>query len=423
MRKIIATTVLGNVVEYYDFGIYAVFAPIMGEAFFPSSSKFTETLLVFTIFAIGFLMRPVGGLIFGYIGDIFGRKIALKISIIGMAISTLVVGILPTYDSIGMFAPIILTLARLFQGLCIGGEGTGSAIFILEHTYNKNIGITGSMVMAANVFGTFLANIVGVVISNTIGLNSFTWRYGFILGAILGIIGAYFRNISSESPVFSDMQQNNKNKLPLVDIVKHKKYAVILVVAVAAVATSLSYLIRGYINTFFSTILSYSYNASICFTLLSLGLVIIFMPIFGYIAHKVGQSRFLIITSLIIIFSIIPVFSFIVSKNLLMVYIGLFGMSILCAAISAPAYPYALRSFPPLLRYSGVALGWNIGNAIFGGTTPFIATILVHNYGYYGPSYYIISTALLFVLVNFILALIIRNVKQKNKLRMKLDVI
>ena len=132
-RKIISSAIVGNIVEYYDFGIYAVYASTIGKLFFPSSSHFIEALAALSVFAIGFLMRPIGGMVFGHIGDIIGRKTALTISILGMAISSIMIGILPDYNTIGIIAPILLVLIRLFQGLCIGGEGAGSAIFIMEH--------------------------------------------------------------------------------------------------------------------------------------------------------------------------------------------------------------------------------------------------------------------------------------------------
>ncbi len=402
-KKIIISAILGNVVEYYDFGVYAVFASTIGALFFPSASEFVQLALAFSVFAFGFLMRPLGGIIFGHIGDKFGRKVALNLSILGMAISTLSIGILPGYEKIGILAPIILVIIRMFQGVCIGGEGTGSAIFILEHLSKKRLSLIGSVVMASNILGTLLATLVGICITEFIGVDDFSWRYGFILGAIMGIVGVYLRHQNAETPVFDEMRSKNKLiKTPLLKVIKEKQASLLLIIALSGAATSLAYMIRGYFSTFFLEIMGYPHNQSLYFTSFCLLNLIILLPIFGMIADHFGQSRFLRFTAFVIIISIIPIFLLLAnnSKNEFLVYSALVLISILAAAISAPAYPYAISAFPPELRYSGVAFGWNIGNAIFGGTTPFISTILVEKVSNIAPAYYIICTSLFFLIIS-----------------------
>ncbi|CAL7962478.1 MFS transporter [Alphaproteobacteria bacterium] len=416
-KRVIGTTILGNIVEYYDFGIYAVFAPMIGNVFFPLFGQALEILLSFSVFAIGFLMRPFGGVIFGHIGDKFGRKVALSMSIVGMAIATLTIGLLPSYKSIGIAAPIVLIVVRLFQGLCIGGEGTGSAIFILEHLSKGGVSIAGSIVMASNVVGTLLANIVGLIIVELIGLDEITWRYGFLAGAAIGVIGAYFRSKNSETPVFNEMQNDKRpKKMPIVRVIERKKYAVTLVISIAAAATSISYLIRGFLSTFFSEIMHYPHDQSLYFTFFALILVVVLLPIFGIFSEKIGYVKILLISAISIIVCIYPLFKLIsnIEHNIWYVFIGLAGISTLCAAIGAPAYPYAIKSFPPELRYSGVALGWNLGNAIFGGTTPLICTLLTTRISADAPSYYLIFTSSLFIMLNLLLMLMVYQLKNKS---------
>ncbi len=415
-KRTIGSTILGNIVEYYDFGIYAVFAGTIGRIFFPSHDNFIQLMLAFSVFAFGFLMRPLGGIIFGYIGDKWGRRISLHLSIIGMAGSTLVIGILPSYNSIGIAAPIILILVRLIQGLCVGGEGAGSAIFILEHMANKRMNLAGSIVMASNIMGTLLANAVGICLNKMIGLDDFTWRFGFILGAIMGVVGIYFRSSVEETPAFKEIKQSNLiSSNPFSQIMSSKKYAVASVVMVAAAATSIAYLIRGYFGSFFTYSLGYSNEVSLYYTSFTLIIFVLFLPIFGIIADKIGYNNFLFLVSSLIIISAIPIFYAIsYGTNDITIYLSIALLGLLAAAMGAPAYPYAMRSFPPELRYSGVALGWNIGNALFGGTTPFICTLLVDKFGNIAPAYYIMATSFLFVGFHLFLSLKIALMRKKN---------
>jgi len=402
-RRVIVPAILGNVVEYYDFGMYAIFAPIIGSTFFPGNTESDRILLAFLVFAIGFFMRPLGGLIFGHIGDRFGRKISLNISIVGMALSTFTIGVLPGYSQFGITATIILIIVRMVQGICIGGEGSGSAIFIIEHFSKKSLGIIGSVVMASNVFGNLLSVIVAIFITKTWGVDEFTWRYGFILGAIMGIYGSYARSKSAETPIFHEIKQKKKLlRTPIRDVIGNKRKALGLIVALAAAATSASYIIRAYMNTFFLKIMGYPADQSLYFCCFCLTGLILFLPLFGFLAEKVGQRTFLKFAAVGIMLVAIPVFKMISNPAMdaRLVYCGLFIMSITTAAILAPAYPCAIKMFPPELRFSGVALGWNTGNAIFGGTTPFIATLLAERFSVIGPAYYLIFTSAIFIVVN-----------------------
>jgi MHS family proline/betaine transporter-like MFS transporter len=200
-RKIVGPAIVGNIVEYYDFGLFAVYAHTIGALFFPASDPFMQTLLAFGTFAVGFFMRPLGGVVFGYIGDKLGRKVSLTISILGMALCTFLIGILPTYHHIGIAAPFLLLIIRLFQGLCVGGEGAGVAIFVLEHTEGYRPGFMGSIVMASNMVGTLLAVFVGIFINHFCHVGD-CWRYAFILGGLTGLIGLYLRYQLNETPGF-----------------------------------------------------------------------------------------------------------------------------------------------------------------------------------------------------------------------------
>ena len=413
-HKVIAAAITGNIVEYYDFGIYAVFATIIGELFFPSFDPAMEIVLVFAVFSIGFMMRPLGGVLFGYIGDKFGRRKALIISILGMSFSTLSIGLLPGYAEIGILAPLMLVLIRMIQGLCIGGESTGSAIFIIEHMPKSRISLMGSIVMMTNIIGTLLANVVAISLNFWVGINNYTWRYCFFLGTALGIIGLYFRVKNTETPVFKLMQQHaHKNtKSPLLNIIQNKKYAVLSILAIAASATSVTYLVRGYLNVFLEDCLGLSKQSALEYTIFTLSSMVLLLPLFGLLTDKFGTNAILNCGILFIFFGILPAWYILINTNYQ--WIGLFMIAIMGAAMGAPAYPHAINSFPPEIRYSGIALGWNLGNAIFGGTTPIICTILFEFYGLMGPAFYLIFTAAIFIILRTFAKIYIKNLRIKS---------
>lgn len=399
-RKVVSSAVVGNIVEYYDFGIYAVFASIIGRTFFPMSHLFLQTMLTFGVFALGFMMRPIGGIIFGYIGDKLGRKVALTTSIIGMAVATFCIGILPSFHQIGMIAPILLILVRLFQGVCIGGEGAGSAIFILEHLDGYKPGLIGSLVMASNMIGTLFATFVGIVINHFFGDDEFSWRYAFFLGGLMGAAGLYLRYGLSETPVFEKMKKKKKIiKSPILGVIFIKWRRLLVIACLAGVATASAYMIRAYLNFFFAYFMGYEENEALYFTALSLFIFIITLPFFGLLADKIGYHTFLKFSCYAIIILALPAFHFLSNPDHdpATVLYGLLLLSMLAAAISAPAYPYAIQAFSPILRYSGVAFSWNIGNALFGGTTPAISTFLTEKFGFTAPAYYLAALAVLFL--------------------------
>jgi MHS family proline/betaine transporter-like MFS transporter len=400
-HKIIAAALTGNLVEYYDFGIYAVFAGIIGSLFFPPVNEALELILAFAVFSLGFMMRPLGALFFGYVGDRFGRKKALVISMLGMSISTLCLGLLPGYQEIGLLAPLALLIIRMVQGFCIGGEGTGSAIFILEHLEKGRLGLLASLVMTSNLIGTLVANLVALALDKQIGIDNYTWRYCFFLGAFLGFIGLYFRLKNKETPAFERMKAERKERKqhPVAELLQKKKYAMISIIAIAASATSLMYLVRGYLGVFLSDILNFSQEEALIRTIFALSALSIFMPFCGYLVDKIGTKKLLNYGLFATLVFIIPAWHLVISERGILQYCGLTMIAMMGAMMGAPAYPKAINLFPPAMRYSGMSLAWNIGNAIFGGTTPLIASLLYEKIGPMGPALYLVFTASIFIIL------------------------
>jgi len=405
-KKIIGSAVVGNIVEYYDFGIYAVFAESIGRLYLPNPNEYIQLMLSFAVFAIGFLMRPLGGVLLGHIGDVFGRKVALSISIIGMGLSTVLIGLLPTYSQIGVWSSIFLILIRIFQGLCIGGESAGAAIFILEHFHKTKVGLIGSIIMASNITGTLLALLTGILIKKLFGIDDFTWRYGFFLGGITGVIGYYMRRSAEETPVFEKIRRERKTSdiLPIMVVLRKKWRSVLLIAALASVATSNTYMLRGFFSVYFTEIIGVDKEQSLYLVSFSLISVILFLPFFGLVSDHIGYKKYIYSVVFSSSLLIIPLFRSIIisANNLNSLYYCMFLSGALVASIVAPYYPFSIKFFSPELRYSGIALSWNIGNALFGGTTPMVSTFLVMTLGKTAPAYYLVAVSCLFMFISLL---------------------
>lgn len=402
-RKIVGPAIVGNIVEYYDYGLFAVYTHTLGSLFFPSTDPFLQTLLAFATFAIGFFMRPLGGIVFGYIGDKFGRKASLTISILGMAACTFAIGILPSYGEIGILAPIILLIIRLCQGLCVGGEGAGVAIFILEHTEGYRPGFMGSIVMASNMVGTLLAVFIGIILNHFCPSGE-CWRYAFILGGFTGLIGLYLRYQLTETPEFINRKKNKKIlKNPIVQAVKKQFKSMLMVMLLGGITSAVAYTIRGYLNIFFFEVMKYTASEALYFTSFALFIMIVLLPLFGLLSDKIGNRRSLHLVCYLTILTVIPLYIMLanVDKNILLVFMGLGGFGALAAGICAPAYSYAIKAFEVELRFTGVAFSWNVGLALMGGTTPMISRYLSERYSTIAPAYYIVVIAILFLIVSF----------------------
>lgn len=388
--KIISAAIIGHILEFYDFTIYAVFAVKIGSLFFPNSSEFAQILSSLAVFAVGFFMRPVGGLVFGHIGDRYGRRKALTISVLGMACVTFAMGFMPDYAAIGIAAPILLVACRLLQGLCVGGEGAGASIFVLEHLHGIRPGLVGGIVNAALTAGILLAIFTGMFLNNYLGVDSNAWRFAFVLGGFLGIAGLYLRLTVAETPVFEKMQNEERIlEAPIREVFRKNFKNAILTVAVGGLTGASGYLIMTYLNVFFKSIMAYDANTALYYAALGNFLLIIFLPIGGILADRIGYSRTILIGSLLIFFVSIPIFSMLASNNPFEIHLGIIGLAAIVGTIYAPLYPFMLAMFTPEQRYSGIACCLNIGIALMGGTCSMICLWLIEKTGQlYATAYY-----------------------------------
>lgn len=419
-RSIFLSAISGNVLEYYDFTVYAVFSLAIGQAFFPSGSQVIQTLSSLSVFAVGFIMRPIGGIIFGYIADKYGRRVSLIISMLGMTMTTFTIGLIPGYSDIGYGAPILLVMMRLIQGLCISGEGAGAAIFILEHYQNLRPGFTAGIVHASNIAGTLLASFVGIILEQLFPELEFAWRFAFILGGIMGIIGFYFRLRVSETPIFEMLAEKKRTlKMPFMHVIRSSWPAMLITCCLGGSASSLVYIIKTYINIFYYEVLGFDKTIALIYLSYSSVIMMLTMPLSGYISDHIGRFKMIIIASITIVIAATPAFMLLASLEIWKQIVALTTIAMLGGFIAGTAYIFIISLFSAEERFTGVAFSYNLGVALFGGTSAVISRWLVEvTHLYHAPAFYVMITSLLFLAMAYsmkktIIRLIDTNLKPK----------
>lgn len=400
-KSVFFSAISGNILEYYDFTVYTVFAPIIGQTFFSSYSAYTQIILTLSVFATGFITRPVGGIFFGYIADRYGRRLSLIISMLGMTIPTFTIGLIPTYSDIGVLAPIILTIMRLIQGLCISGEGAGTAIFILEHHRNLRPGFTAGLVHGSNIAGTLTASFIGIVIEKYFGNVGFAWRFAFLLGGVMGLFGLYLRLKVSETPIFQMLAEKKRVlKAPFSHVIQTAWRAMFITFCAGAVASSVLYLVKSYVSVFYNDIMHFDNITALSYFAYTLFISMIFMPLSGGLADLIGKFRMIIIASTGVLILALPTFILLQSLEVWQQILALTILGVLGGAISGAAYIFVISLFTPEQKFSGVAFSYNLGITVCGGTSPIISRWLVEETGlFYAPAFYIMTTSGLFLMV------------------------
>lgn len=369
--KTVLTATIGNAVVYYDMTLYGFFTAFLSPLFFPAENLLTSQLASLGVFAAGFVARPFGGLIFGHIGDRFGRKKALVIAILLVTIPTIIIGLLPTYASIGILAPIILVVCKLMQGICTGGEYSGAAIFLSEHHRGLNEGLAGSILPASSIIGAILGTSLGGLCLLP-GMPEWAWRIPFLLGGLFGIIGYVLRNALMESPEFVVTQkENHLVRMPILEVIKRDKRAFFCAFGISTYNIVLFYIPVVYVAQFMLPKETLASSGMFLNTGLMI-LLIVLLPLMGFAADRFGKERVMLVSVVVSFFLSLPLFLFLnYEPSLLHVFIILVAFGFLMSASVAPSVSFLPTLFPIQERYSAMAVAIGLGEA-FGGTTPLI---------------------------------------------------
>jgi len=397
----------GNILEWYDFTVYGFFATIIGTQFFPEEDKIVQLISAFGVFAAGYLMRPIGGIIFGHIGDRQGRKKALLLSILMMAIPTTLIGFLPTYANIGWYSALLLVILRLFQGLSVGGEFTGSISFLVENAPKGKRGFFGSWT-TFGVFGGMLigAGIAAIVTSvlTTEQVNDFGWRIPFLLGAVIGIAGLYLRKDMSDDKRFKKIMKEQKTyKIPLAEFFAHYKMQSLKIIMLSWAFGVSVYLIFIFLPSYLHTFLHVKLSDALSIHTIAIIFMMLIIPYFGHLSDKLGR-KFILFISLIgfVVFSY-PLFSLMFEKSFWAILITMLSFSVLEGLFQGVIPAIMTEAFPAKVRYTGLSVSYNIALALFGGTTPLVSVWLIKISGgnVWMPAYYLIASCMVAIITLF----------------------
>ncbi|WP_341758714.1 MFS transporter [Candidatus Tisiphia endosymbiont of Ditula angustiorana] len=404
MKKVVISGMIGNGLEWYDYALYAQFASIIGQHFFPDSTM-RETLTL-AVFAAGFIVRPLGGIVLGNIGDRFGRRNALVIGITTMAIPTAAIGLLPGYDTIGIAAPIILTFIRLLQGFALGGEFSGCISYIVEHAEAQQRGLAGSASFVSMCGGMLLGLATAAGFSYFMeqeSLIEWGWRIPFIVGLFIGAIGLYIRSNLSESPIYKRAKETGcLSRFPIREIFSKYRLELIIAIGLYVTVTAPFYTATVFIGNFM-TILGYSQSqSSIVGSVILITMMIIF-PISATISDKIGRRPVLITGILLIILLSYPILLGLGSMNFVIAVVSQIVFAAIIAIYMGPIPTVLVEIFPTSVRFTGVALSYNLAAAIFGGSAPVVGMMLTTYTGdKYAISYYLIALAVVsYVILRF----------------------
>lgn len=403
--KTVTASLVGNLFEWYDFALFGYFAPVIGKLFFPSENKTVELISAFGAFAAGYLIRPLGGMMFGYIGDRMGRKKAMVLSILFMAIPTALIGVLPTYNEIGIWAPILLMAIRMLQGISMGGNYGGSITFTTEHTNKSRRGLIGSFAVTSCLVGILLGSGAAALASNFFSetdLMTWGWRIPFVVGVLICFVGFYIRRHVPESPEYIIAQEAGELKKNPVREVFTAHGRTLIKVVMAVMLHDLSfYILLVYMATHLSTQLGLSQGMALTINTISLIVVSIFTVLSAWLSDKIGRKAVLGGAAFLFVIGTIPLLGIVNTATDPMVILG--AQMLLAIAVGGyfgPLPALMVESYPTAVRFSAVTITTNISGPLFGGTAPMLVTYLIDRTGSnMVPAYYLTFGALIALFV------------------------
>ncbi|WP_211226828.1 MFS transporter [Amycolatopsis benzoatilytica] len=399
-HRAIAAAAIGNLLEAYDFAVYGYFAVTLSRLFFPTGDATTSLLLTVATFGVGFVMRPLGAIVLGTLADRRGRKAALSVTIVSMAVGTAVLGVAPTYAQIGAWAPALVVAARLVQGFSAGGEVGTATVFLTEHAPEGRRGFIASWQQAGQAAALLLGSLMGVVLTAVLSaqaLQSWGWRIPFLLGLLIGPVGFYLRSRTHESAEFTEartqMEVSGRRSV-LADTLRRHPRAVATGFAITITWTVATYFFLVYLPTYAQRALHLSATSALVATSAGPLVVVVLAPMFGALSDRIGRRRLLLGGATVIVLLTYP------AMALLKVFPGAWSVlvfqivfAIPIAAFTGPAPAAMAEVCPPQVRSTTVSVGYNLAVALFGGFAPFIVTWLVAATGNaLSPAWYVVAT-------------------------------
>ncbi|MEE1891312.1 MFS transporter [Metapseudomonas otitidis] len=404
--KTLSLSALGGALEFYDFIIFVFFAAVVGKLFFPAEMpEWLRQLQTFGIFAAGYLARPLGGIVMAHFGDLLGRKRMFTLSIFLMAVPTLVMGLLPTYAQIGIWAPLALLLMRVIQGAAIGGEVPGAWVFVAEHVPARHVGYACGTLTSGLTAGILLGSLMATLI-NTLytpeEVQAWAWRVPFLVGGVFGLFSVYLRRWLHETPVFAELQQRKAlaEEVPLKAVLREHRGAIAISMLLTWVLSAGIVVVILMTPTVLQTV--YGFDAATALKANSLAIVCLTVGCIasGALADRFGAGRTFLVGGLLLAASSWTFYSSLKAHpDWLFPLYALTGLFV----GTIGAVPYVMvKAFPPVVRFSGLSFSYNLAYAIFGGLTPMVVSLLM-KWDPLGPAYYVAALCGLAVFIGLYL--------------------
>ncbi|KUJ58636.1 MFS transporter [Streptomyces sp. NRRL F-5122] len=402
VRRAVKAAALGNAMEWFDFGVYSYIAVTLGKVFFPSGSPTAQLLSTFGAFAAAFLVRPLGGTVFGPLGDRVGRQKVLALTMIMMAAGTFAIGLIPSYATIGVGAPVLLLAARLVQGFSTGGEYAGASTFIAEYAPDKRRGFFGSWLefgtLAGYIGGAGLVTLLTALLSSD-DLVAWGWRIPFLIAGPMGIIGLYLRMRLEETPAFAaevEKAEAARPRVPLREMITGQWKALLLCMGLVLVFNVTDYMLLSYMPSYLTSELKYDETHGLLVVLGVMALMMVVQPFAGALTDRIGRRPLIAAGCAGFLFLSVPAVLLIRQGGLLAVALGVGALGLLLVCFTA-AMPAALPAlFPTRVRFGSLSIGFNVSVSLFGGTTPLVVTALIGATGnMMMPAYYMMAAAVI----------------------------
>lgn len=388
-RKAAIASLIGSSIEYYDYLLYGTIATLVfNKLFFANFDSTTGLLLSLASFGIPYFFRPLGGILFSHIGDRAGRKVTLTLTLGLMGVSTALIGILPTYHSIGIWAPILLVSLRIIQGIAVGGEWGGALLLSVEFADENKRGFAGSLPMMGSAVGMILATATMAIMTllpNDIFLT-WGWRIPFIASLVLVLIGLWIRIGLEETPDFKETKnKGNIPKLPISDTLKEHWKDVLLTAGVKAIETAPFYMFATFVISYATNRLNMPESPVLTAITIGTLVSIVVIPIAGKLADRIGTGKLFVGGTIAIMLFIIPFFMLLSTKSIFILTIAVLIGFAIWSVITAVLGTMFVEIYRPEIRYTGITLGYQLGAAIFGGTVPLLSTFLINKFDSWLP--------------------------------------
>ncbi|ANN21041.1 MFS transporter [Amycolatopsis orientalis] len=402
IRKAVAGAAMGNCIEWYDFGVFGFMPAILGQVFFNASSTSEGALATFAVLAITFIVRPFGSFVFGPLGDKIGRQKVLALTIILMSGSTFIIGLLPSYATIGPAAAVLLILLRTIQGFSAGGEYGGAATFIAEYAPARRRGFWGSWLE----FGTLVGFAMGAgfvtiftLILGDDAMREWGWRLPFLIAGPLGIVGLYLRNKLEDTPLFQEIEKKNQvEKSPLKALLKKHWTSILHLIGIVVMLNVADYIVITYLETYLKDVVGFSGHTPLLIILATIALMLVLIVPVGILSDRIGRKPILIASCASFLVLPIPAFSLMGAaaddRNAWQLMLGLVMIAVPLVLILAVLAATLPAMFPTQERYGGFSIGYSVSTAAFGGTASYVIGSLVTSTGdNLWPAYYLMGAA------------------------------